>query len=390
MSEQRTSTLVDPTHFRRVLGRHSSGVCVITAIGPAGEPVGMTVSSFTSVSLDPPLVAFLPMKGSRVYAAIAEVGRFAVNILAGDQADVSRRFASPVADRFDSIGWRLSPLGSPLLDGTLAWVDCRVDAIFDAGDHDIVIGAVESLDLQRSAGPLISFQSGYGRFSAPSMVTATEDGLAAHLRLAELARPRLEQISSEFGVQAAASALVRSEVIQLAWVSAEDTDLATNMIGLRLPFVAPFGLLFAAWASERVRDEWIGRHGRRDDAVLGALLHGAERARMQGWIDIPDHAELRDIEASIARIAAHGQLPETVRELDAHISEYASAYASLSADQPRGVAVPVFDHAGNVALALTVQRLPAMDRARLDRCREALMVAAEELTRAIDGTVPAQ
>lgn len=379
---------LDTAHFRRVLGRYPSGVCVITAVGPDGVPVGMTVSSFTSVSLEPPLVAFLPAKQSRVYAVIASVRRFAVNILAGDQADTSRQFASPVQDRFESLEWRPSPLGSPVLEEALAWIDCRIDSVVEAGDHDIVVGAVDSLDVQRFEAPLISFQGGYGRFSSVSMVADTDDGLAAHLRLADLARPKLEAITKAFGVQTAASVLVGSEVIQLAWVSTEDTDLATNMIGLRLPFTAPFGLLFAAWTSEPMRTQWLGRHADSDDATVRALLHGTERARHQGWIDVPDHAKLREVEASIARLAVDGRLPETVRELDAHVEEYAHAYAALPDEQPRGVAVPVFDHAGGVALALSVQQLPAMDAETLGMCRASLMAAADELTRALHGKAP--
>src|ERR1700678_1970012 len=100
MSEPDTSTVIDGGHFRRVLGQYPTGVCVITATGPDGRPVGMTVGSFTSVSLDPPLVAFLPRKGSRVFATIAQAERFAVNILAGDQVALCRHFASRESDKF--------------------------------------------------------------------------------------------------------------------------------------------------------------------------------------------------------------------------------------------------------------------------------------------------
>ena len=390
MSESARSTVIDISHFRRVLGQHPKGVAVITAIDAEGNPVGMTVSSFNSVSLDPPLVAFLPARGSRFLSTVTAVGRFAVNVLAGDQIDISRTFASAVPDRFHSVGWRPSPLGSPVLDGALAWIDCRLHSASEAGDHMFVVGEVESLDVERAVGPLISFQSGYGRFSSLSMVTSDGDGVASHLRLAELARPRLERISRVFGVQAAATALVGSEVMQVAWTSADDTDLATNMVGLRLPFIAPFGLMFAAWASDDVREAWIAPHRQDDpdDAIVRSVLESVERARAQGWIALPDHARLRDIERSIARIAAHGELPEAILELDAHNRAYARAYARLAGDQPRGVGVPVFDHTGQVVLALTAQRMPAMERDLVDRCRDELVAAAAELTSTIQGMPP--
>ncbi|MTD52957.1 flavin reductase [Amycolatopsis pithecellobii] len=372
--------VIDSGRFRRVLGQYPTGVCVVTTMGPDGHPVGMTVGSFTSVSLDPPLVAFLPTKDSRVFAAITKAGRFAVNVLAGDQVAVCRQFASRERDKFRSVRWRASALGSPVLADVVAWIDCRLDTVFEVGDHVMVVGAVEGLDVERAAAPLMFFQGGYGRFSALSIVT--EDDLGAHLRLAELARPKLEWLSGHFGVQAAASALVGEQVIQLAWVGAGDADL----VGVRLPFVAPFGLAFAAWEPEPVRDKWFGPHGA---TVRQVLLDELERARNQGWTAIPDHGKLRDIESSIARIATAGRLPEAIRELDDQITGFAQEYAVLSGDRPRGLSVPVFDHTGRVALALTAQRLPAMDRELLDRCRAALVAAGRELTDAIHGAPPA-
>jgi flavin reductase (DIM6/NTAB) family NADH-FMN oxidoreductase RutF/DNA-binding IclR family transcriptional regulator len=372
--------VIDGGHFRRVLGQYPTGVSVVTALGDQG-PLGMTVGTFTSVSLDPPLVAFLPMKGSRVLQALEETGRFAVNFLAGDQLDLCRRFASREDDKFRSIAWHESPLGSPVLDGAPAWIDCRLEDVFEIGDHVMVVGRVHDLDVERPTVPLMFFQGGFGRFSALSVIADTDD-LGVHLRLAELARARLEELSSAFGVHAAASALVGEQVIQLAWVGASRKDLETNLVGLRLPFVAPFGLHFAAWATDAVRDAWLDGVA---DGPREVLLDDVVRARRQGWAIIPDHDILRDIEASIAQIATDGRLPAAVRELDAKIADFAAQYTALSEQRPRGVSVPVFDHIGRVVLTLTAQRLPEMTPARLEECRAALIAAGEELTRVIDG-----
>lgn len=377
---------LDGRHFRRVLGQYPTGVCVVTALDLDGQPVGMTVGSFTSVSLDPPLVAFLPTAESRVFATIAEVGRFAVNFLAGDQVELCGRFASRATDKFDSVDWVASPLGSPLLRDAPAWVDCRVDRVVDMGDHVMVVGAVHHLDIERSTAPLIFFQGGYGRFSAMSMVADAGDDLGSHLRLAELARPKLETLSNRFNVHTAASALVGRQVIQIAWVSADGMDLASNLVGLRLPFVAPFGLLFAAWETAEVRDLWLSRYD--DESVRQVFEDHAARAREKGWAVIPDHAQLRAIEAGIARVAADGRLPASVQELDEQITQFAQHYVALSAERPRGVSVPVFDHAGRVVLSLTAQRLPEMSSESLDGCLRALVTAGAELTEAIGGVTP--
>lgn len=393
MSGPHTCAVIDGGHFRRVLGQYPTGVCVITATDPDGCPVGMTVGSFTSASLDPPLVAFFPRNGSRVLATIAQVKRFAVNVLASDQVALCRHFASRESDKFRSVSWRPSPLGSPVLADALAWIDCRLHTVFEVGDHMMVVGAVESLAAERAAPPLMFFQGGYGRFSALSMTAGAEDDLAAYLRLADLAAPRLERVATSFGVQAAASALAGDQVIQLAWAGADDAGLRTNLVGLRLPFTAPFGLVFAAREPEPVRDQWLSRHSATDatgaSIVRQALLDELKRARRQGWSAIPDHAKLREIESTITRIAAVGHLPEAARELDTRIAEFAREYALLSGGRPRGVSVPVFDRAGRVALALTAQRLPDIGRETLEQCRAALVAAARELTEAIDGTLPA-
>lgn len=382
MSESITTPVVDTGHFRRVLGHHPTGVCVVTAVGRDGEPVGMTVGSFTSVSLDPPLVAFLARAGSRVLATITDVRRFAVNFLAGDQVDLCRRFASRDDDKFRSVGWRSSALGSPVLVDAPVWIDCRLETAFEIGDHVMAVGAVDALDVERSVSPLVFFQGGYGRFSALSMVAHADDDLAAHLRLADLARPKLEEISTGFGVHAAAAALVGRQVVQLAWVGADGMDLGSDLVGLRLPFVAPFGLVFAAWGSDEVRDGWLTGHD-ADAEVRQVLSQDLVRAREQGWAVLPDHATLREIEASIARVAAEGQLPASVRELETRIAGFVQRYAALSRERPRGVSVPVFDHTGHVVLALTAQRLPEMGREELQRCRHALVAAGEQLTDAL-------
>lgn len=157
---------VDAAHFRQVLGHFPTGVTVVTATDAEGQPAGLAVGSFFSVSLDPPLVAFCAAKTSTSYPKVEEVGRFAVNVLAEDQKDLCRVFASSGIDRFSGIGHRPSPgTGSPILSGVLSWMDCQIDAVHEAGDHWIVIGEVRDLDVVHEGGPLVFFRSGYGRFT---------------------------------------------------------------------------------------------------------------------------------------------------------------------------------------------------------------------------------
>jgi 3-hydroxy-9,10-secoandrosta-1,3,5(10)-triene-9,17-dione monooxygenase reductase component len=155
----------DSATFRRVLGHYPTGVCVVTAVERDGAPIGMVVGSFTSVSLDPPLVAFFPAKSSSSWPRIQQVGKFCVNILASDQLPLCRQIAAPGPDKFRDIAHRVSANGSPILDDVVAWIDCTLDAVHDAGDHHIVIGRVASLEVERADRPLLFFQGKYGEFS---------------------------------------------------------------------------------------------------------------------------------------------------------------------------------------------------------------------------------
>ena len=154
---------IDSSEFRRVLGHFPTGVTVVTA--PTGEgPVGIAIGSFASVSLDPPLVMFCPGKESATWVKMAGTDRFCVNVLGDDQADVCGVFASKSEDKFAGIEWSTRITGSPVIGGSIAWIDCEVHAIHDGGDHHIVVGLVKALSTENDKGPLLFFRGGYGRF----------------------------------------------------------------------------------------------------------------------------------------------------------------------------------------------------------------------------------
>lgn len=155
----------DDATFRRVLGHYPTGVCVVTAAGTQDRPTGMVVGSFTSVSLDPPLVAFFPAKRSHSWPLIEKAGKFCVNILASDQQPLCKRFAASGEDKFSGVSHRVSTNGSPILDGVVAWIDCGLEAVHEAGDHYIVLGRVVALEVETPGKPLLFFQGGYGEFT---------------------------------------------------------------------------------------------------------------------------------------------------------------------------------------------------------------------------------
>jgi 3-hydroxy-9,10-secoandrosta-1,3,5(10)-triene-9,17-dione monooxygenase reductase component len=147
--------------FRDVLGRFASGVTVVTATS-GDEPVGMTCQSFSSVSLEPPLVLFVPAKSSRAWPLIQRSGKFCVNFLGADQAEVSNAMASRGVDKFADVKWAPSQAtGSPVLDGTLGYVDCTIQAVHEGGDHFVVIGRVLDLAVTDVEEPLLFFRGQY-------------------------------------------------------------------------------------------------------------------------------------------------------------------------------------------------------------------------------------
>lgn len=165
------STAIEPLSFRRALGHYASGITVITS-HMGGEPIGFTCQSFYSVSVSPPLVSFSVMSSSASYPRIRQAGRFAVNILAGEQVEISNQFARRGTDKWHGVEWQKSPLGNPIIVGSLHWLDCEIHAEHAAGDHLIVIGEVKALNLQEAAAtqPLLYFKGQYCNLAAHSAV----------------------------------------------------------------------------------------------------------------------------------------------------------------------------------------------------------------------------
>ena len=135
----------DTAQFKEAMGRFATGVTIVSGMED-GQPVGFTCQSFVSLSIDPPFVAVAPARTSTSWPRIARAGSFCVNVLGDHQEELCRGFAVSGGDKFDGVDWHPAPVtGSPVIEGSLAWVDCRVELVHDAGDHELIIGKV--LDL---------------------------------------------------------------------------------------------------------------------------------------------------------------------------------------------------------------------------------------------------
>ncbi|WP_109482756.1 flavin reductase family protein [Paraburkholderia sp. C35] len=172
MAESLNPQPVDIAEFRRALGAFVTGVTVVTTIQPDGSPRGFTANSFTSVSLDPPLVLVCIAKTASSYEVFSQTQHFAISVLAEDQKNVSGVFASKAADKFAQVAWCARTTGAPVMDGAAASFDCTTHQVVDAGDHIILIGRVVDF-VHTSSSPLGYCRGAYVNFSL------SQDALAA-------------------------------------------------------------------------------------------------------------------------------------------------------------------------------------------------------------------
>ncbi|MFT3866500.1 MAG: flavin reductase family protein [Solirubrobacterales bacterium] len=159
-----TTPAIDSGFFREVMAQVPTSVCVVAADHVEG-PAGLSVGSFVSVSLDPPLVGVFVAATSTSWPRVAAARSFCISVLADDHEHVSRRFAVSGGDKFGGLEWGRSPGGAPRLPGAVAWVDCELEAEYPAGDHTFVLGRVIELGAGPEADPLLFHRGGYRRIS---------------------------------------------------------------------------------------------------------------------------------------------------------------------------------------------------------------------------------
>ncbi len=153
---------IEPKLFRQLLGCFPTGVAIITTRTGDGKPVGLTCNSFSSVSLEPPLVLFSLRKASSLLGTFVDAGTFAINILSQSQDLLSGRFASSkIADKFEGVAWHPGAFGTPLIDDCLASFECRVHARHEAGDHEIFIGEVRHMTTGSADHALVFYKGAY-------------------------------------------------------------------------------------------------------------------------------------------------------------------------------------------------------------------------------------
>lgn len=372
--------------FRETLGHYPTGVAVVTGVTADGAPVGMVVGSFTSVSLDPPLVAFLPMKSSGTFEALRTATSFAVNVLAADQLDLCRRFASKRPDKFDGVSWHPAPGGAPVLDGAVSWVECEYESIFEAGDHYIVLGRVNALKVTRPSLPLLFFQGGYGRFALPSLVAPSDPGVIDAIRVAERARDSIEALAIRNRVDCSVLARVRDEIVFVLTANHSETSKPVAA-GSRVPMIPPLGGAFLVDSPAEEVDAWLESvpdvDGERRDRHRGHL----EIVRQRGYSLslLPDDSF--DRVSAMSEYSSSTGLPMHERNIRRLITSTTELFEpELKEGETyslHSIGVPV-EGSGNPKLVVRVAGLPLdMELATVERLIAEVQTLAGQVSEAI-------
>ena len=344
---------IDPGLFRETLGHYPTGVAVITAVVD-GQPVGMVVGTFSSVSMDPPLIAFYPMSSSRSFAQLRNATSFCVNVLASDQEPLCRQFATAGERKFDGVSWRPAALGAPILADAVSWIECTFEDVREAGDHFIVLGRVHDLAVERSTLPLLFFQGGYGRFTPGSFIATPDPELIQAAQVAEAMRSRVEQLSEQLNVNVSVLAKIRWDAVQV--LAANHSPIEEPFpLGHRQPLIPPFGAIFMADASGADTEEWLQRGADRSDERQEINRAQLESVRVRGYSLLAAGLEVaRRHQVVLSEFEQSDRLPRREREVQLATSELANFFFTDLVPGER------YDLANVVVLVATEAGLPPM------------------------------
>lgn len=379
----------DPMYYREVMGQYPTGVCVVTSIEDEGRPVGMSVGTFTSVSLDPPLVAFLPDQRSASWAKIWRTKKFTVNVLGAGQEDLCRIFASKSADKFHGLQWHPAPSGSPILDGAVAWVDCVLDVAHEAGDHHIVIGRVTDLGVQAKDLPLLFYRGGYGQFT-PLSSTAMDSDILDRLGTVDLVRPAMEAVAEDLHVDCMASLRVGEECVYVARAGRRGDVRSSTQVGRRVPLRPPVGGPLMAWAGRSEQDAWIARAGPQSGWTpeVGHLV--LERIRARGYFVGLGHETYEDLWASLLSAGTGAPSGALNAKLDVLQADWGQHALERERQYEVGIlTAPVFGADGLPVVQLSLLGLPApMTGREIEHAARQLLAAAKAASAAASGLGP--
>lgn len=316
----------DARELRHVLGTFVTGVTVVTTLDESGRPVGITANSFSSVSLDPPLILWSQALAAPSHPTYRDCDRFAINILSEGQIDIANRFARPSTNKFEGIALRSRAGELPLVEGCAAYLLCRNMARYPGGDHVVFIGEVETVE-RTSLRPLVFGKGRYLMAQPNALGAPLREGDQArlnHLRAVRVATQALIHLREELDETLALGVWGNRGPTLVRWEEGSQPVTANLQIGHVLPITrSATGIAFATWLPEAEVEPFLIEEltGTADRQQLDAAR---EQARREGCV----------------RLVATHQFA----------TQYGGAIDAFSA--------PVFDHTGRVLLVITALRRP--------------------------------
>ncbi len=358
---------VDPARYREVMGHYPTGVVVVSGTNPEGEPIGMVVGTFTSVSLDPPLVAFMPSAESHTYALMRDSPAYCINVLAHDQLDLCHALARPRKGMFEEVDWSPSPLGVPMLADAVAHVHCRPVQVVSAGDHVIVVCEGLDMHVTRPVNPLLFFQGAFGGFNPRGMTAHGDASLIEAVRLAEVARPHVERFAAEFACECGVLVPVSDSELTVAASAYGGRAQMRESLGLRVPMTPPLGEGLVAWQSPHQIENWLRREPSGDPKTAERYRRRLALIREHGYsvAGLPAGSPpLYDrMQQAMAQYATGSLLPAHERAVRAVIADSQDLFEMVDvADEQRydmaSIVVPVRLGDGRVPMILRATQLP--------------------------------
>ncbi|MDQ2738440.1 MAG: flavin reductase family protein [Actinomycetota bacterium] len=353
--------LIDPALFRETLGHYPTGVAVVTAMPAEGQPAGMVVGTFCSVSLDPPLIAFFPARTSGSFEYLRTASAFCVNVLAADQERLCRQLATGGARKFDGVRWRPGPLGSPVLEDAVSWIECTFERVDEAGDHYIVLGRVRELAVARSTLPLLFFQGGYGRFSTGSFIAAPDPELIQAARLAETIRSEIEDLSTDLGLNCGVLVKIRDDAVQVLAANTGSVE-EPFPLGHRQPIIPPLGAVFMVDAPPTEVDDWL-RRAPDDESLREIYRADLDRVRQWGYSVLASEPGLLERHhAVLSEFERSDRLPRHERAVQKATSELAELFCPDLVPGQRydiaSIVAPIPADVGQPPMAIRLTGLP--------------------------------
>lgn len=284
MSNTTVSKEFEPRVFRDVMGHYPTGVAVVTGRADDGELLAMVVGTFASVSLDPPLVSFMPMKTSKTFARMRECSSLCINIVGGEQQAEMLSIARRWENKLDGVDWYLSPSGDPILKNSIAWIDTSLADIVEAGDHWIALCRVHDMEVTNPVSPLLFFQGGYGSFVGTSLIARLSHEILPAIHAAHSAGTELEKLARTLRCEVSVFAAVSEDEFATVYHSMSPGTSPERSFATRLPIVPPIGDTYMFDKSPEIQERWMNKLKDPSEEIKATHRRRLELVKEHGYL----------------------------------------------------------------------------------------------------------